>query len=648
MQMGMNENYYSKEAWEYGPALIRAREALDSFCFTNTSHKVNEILELYNVYLLITGHTKHSHLFDASKYNAIEKEIIKCVALFFKGINADNIRIYADDCYHEFWTDYWDLIVKFKVYDKIERFPWVAEACNLPLYNILQYKEVVNDLDTELSQYMRESDQTARTLIDYYLRKHADATKLYVPKSFSARDKKECVSKYLSGDDINANLLTLIIEAPKNMQEFPIDDRMKISAEKRIRDIFDGKTHNVVIHTPSTGASVSFQENVSDVVHQRFDRGNIELIYDINWIRENLDYPTLLNNFIYMFGYVDLCMRWQHTEKASGRGAIEDTFIVKGVRSYISGQTFRTINTLATMQMAGYYDVLSKQGIALEEVIKWFFEDYLAMEFSASGFVCNVPRASDSYLAKCKLMVSAMDGVAKQYRMYLEDGYIDRELYERSSEHMFYEKLGSFLSCKYIYCGDNRLAEAQRLLFSDQSHITYTPKTKGKYDTFVKMVSAEEMHKDDFHDFQWAEIEKLLALNAVRIEDDIVRLNNEVVKPLYELYNQEVICYQYRKNETLDKWIEESLVEVGVSLFSRGEADYINYMLNQSEFSNGKDLRNKYIHDSCPKDEQIQRHDYFEILKIMILMIIKMNEEFCLKDFSVVKSSSENKLGSPR
>ena len=71
-------------------------------------------------------------------------------------------------------------------------------------------------------------------------------------------------------------------------------------------------------------------------------------------------------------------------------------------------------------------------------------------------------------------------------------------------------------------------------------------------------------------------------------------------------------------------------------------------MLNQSEFSNGKDLRNKYIHDSCPKDEQIQRHDYFEILKIMILMIIKMNEEFCLKDFSVVKSSSENKLGSPR
>jgi hypothetical protein len=179
-----------------------------------------------------------------------------------------------------------------------------------------------------------------------------------------------------------------------------------------------------------------------------------------------------------MFGYVDLSMRWQHTEKASARGAIEDTFLVKGVKSFISGQTFRTINTLATMQMAGYYDVLSKQGIALENIIKWFFEEYLAAEFSAPGFVCNVPQASDSYPSKCKLMVSAMDGVAKQYRMYMEDGCIDRELYERSSEHMLYEELGSFQSCKYIYCNDNRLVEAQRLLFLDRSHITYTPKTR--------------------------------------------------------------------------------------------------------------------------------------------------------------------------
>ena len=67
-----------------------------------------------------------------------------------------------------------------------------------------------------------------------------------------------------------------------------------------------------------------------------------------------------------------------------------------------------------------------------------------------------------------------------------------------------------------------------------------------------------------------------------------------------------------------------------VRFFSKPEQDYLNYILNKSEFSNGLDLRNKYIHDTCPLDEKIQRQDYMELLKIMVLIMIKINEEFCL------------------
>lgn len=175
------------------------------------------------------------------------------------------------------------------------------------------------------------------------------------------------------------------------------------------------------------------------------------------------------------------------------------------------------------------------------------------------------------------------------------------------------------------------MMEAQQLLFSDQSHITYTSKTKNKYRMFSEMISTEEMHKSDFYDYQWKEIIKLIELDAVRLEEDIICLNVPVVGLLYEFYNQEVICYQYRKNYILDKWIKDGLVEKGATLFSRNEASYINYMLNQSEFSNGKDLRNKYIHDSCSQDENTHMQDYFDIFKIMVLMVIKINEEFCLK-----------------
>ena len=59
---------------------------------------------------------------------------------------------------------------------------------------------------------------------------------------------------------------------------------------------------------------------------------------------------------------------------------------------------------------------------------------------------------------------------------------------------------------------------------------------------------------------------------------------------------------------------------------------YLNYMLNKSEYSNGVDLRNKYSHDTCSLKEEVQIQDYIELLKIMVLIIIKINEEFCLRE----------------
>lgn len=89
-----------------------------------------------------------------------------------------------------------------------------------------------------------------------------------------------------------------------------------------------------------------------------------------------------------------------------------------------------------------------------------------------------------------------------------------------------------------------------------------------------------------------------------------------------------MICVQYY--EQLGEWIDLSELRIGSSLFSEPEQDYLNYMLNKSAFSNGLDLRNKYSHSTYPSDEQTQLTDYVELLKIMILVIGKINEEFCL------------------
>ena len=66
-------------------------------------------------------------------------------------------------------------------------------------------------------------------------------------------------------------------------------------------------------------------------------------------------------------------------------------------------------------------------------------------------------------------------------------------------------------------------------------------------------------------------------------------------------------------------------------MFSRQERDYYNYVLNKKEFSNSLDLRNAFLHGSFYGiDEELQQA-YIETLKIFIMIVVKVNEEFCLK-----------------
>ena len=71
---------------------------------------------------------------------------------------------------------------------------------------------------------------------------------------------------------------------------------------------------------------------------------------------------------------------------------------------------------------------------------------------------------------------------------------------------------------------------------------------------------------------------------------------------------------------------------MGSSLLSKPEWEYFNYVLNKAEFSNGLDLRNKYIHDTNSLDERKQQDDYIFLLKMFIILVIKINEEFCLQE----------------
>jgi hypothetical protein len=67
-------------------------------------------------------------------------------------------------------------------------------------------------------------------------------------------------------------------------------------------------------------------------------------------------------------------------------------------------------------------------------------------------------------------------------------------------------------------------------------------------------------------------------------------------------------------------------------LFSKPERDYFNYFLNKSEFTNGLDLRNSYLHGTQAKPDEIQKHEYayFTYLKLLILTFLKIEDDLII------------------
>ncbi|MCU9767274.1 hypothetical protein N4803_00700, partial [Enterococcus faecalis] len=59
------------------------------------------------------------------------------------------------------------------------------------------------------------------------------------------------------------------------------------------------------------------------------------------------------------------------------------------------------------------------------------------------------------------------------------------------------------------------------------------------------------------------------------------------------------------------------------------EVDYLNYILNNSEFDNALGLRNKYSHGSIVEENET---DYFYTLIILVIYVIKINEELVLNE----------------
>ncbi len=629
--------YYSTNDLSAGFYLKRIEDIICNFVVEKKRVDINEIIELYNIQQFFHNRIYSIHWTkqQLNDYSEIVSDFSKVIGKFFLGINIDTIESMFDTIYYDYRNDFWKLIEKYKVYDKIsvEQFRKIILNKHFILNDVLKCKNIVKKFSGEIITYMEKNPFCAEIILSYYLEKHdRNIESLYFPVELSNEKKTLILDKYIASNSSNINYLKLIFES-NSTNNLRLPDRLKLKAKRKydeeIETLFKEGTGF------EYGAKVSFSNKIDEEFKFETDDNRIlSVLYSAKWIKENLDYPTLLNNFIYLFGYTDLQFRSLHVSRESQMSIIEKYLGIKGRKEYPTGIAFQQIQMLAQLQMIGYCNELEKYNIFLEDIIEWFFCNYLEEEFNVNGFCFNKSSHTVSYLEKCRNIAAEFDNILKRFKIYCEDGEIDDELLHISTEHIFIKDIPSMLSNKYIYPCGNDYQTISNLLFSDQSIIHYLPKLSNNYNSFYCLLEKENVYYDMFEDYQIPSIDWLIDHNIIKI-DNKKRIMPywEKIKILNELYQHDVVCFSYMKKyqSIIMELNKMGLVQFSSSLFSRPEQDYYNYLFNKSEFDNGLDIRNSYTHGTQRVDENQNKQDYFIFLRIMILIVIKINEEFCLK-----------------
>ena len=72
----------------------------------------------------------------------------------------------------------------------------------------------------------------------------------------------------------------------------------------------------------------------------------------------------------------------------------------------------------------------------------------------------------------------------------------------------------------------------------------------------------------------------------------------------------------------------------GSSLLTKSESEYFNFYLNRQDFSNGHDLRNKYMHgamSSREKNNESMHHEtYLKSLRLLVALVLKIDDDLSI------------------
>lgn len=598
---------------------------------------INDILEYEHILRLLAKLEEISDEWKerVKEFKGYTKELNGLIGRYFGCINDQNCKQIYDTLELAYIEDFWKLFEKHKVFKKVDVsiFADIITNSKCSIYQVLESKGIVQNYSDAIKNYFMNYWDTAKILLNKYEMFLSKMDRVIYLPELSKEEINQIFMNYIETPYAHINILEVITNIRSN-NELPLSDKVKLAAKRKrdslVKEVMGGKIGVKV----DQSICVSFRDN-TELLEEEKNRSNCNyFVYDKIWVRDNLDNATILNNFIYLLEYVDSQMRLRVVSKDLEATILEKMLRLRSKNDYLESSVFHFKMGLSFAQMQAYYQELLANNVRLENVIEWFFKDYVKTEFGISGFTIKMPSEAATYLEKCRTLLPEMESVLKKFKLYAEDGEIDAELLQIASGAIEITKIPSRVKGKYIYGVGDDFKRMVTDLFSDQCMLHWVERLQGKYQRFFDMILNSNIRKDDYGYYLWSELEWLQEKEIITFDSNgYIRFKDlEKVRIIADLAKNEVINYYHYPIKMRVKFVQlknEKLIEDDSTLFSRPEQDWLSYMLNKSKFNNGWDIRNKYAHgtQATSDNESIHSQYYLYILFILVVYIIKMNDD---------------------
>lgn len=619
--------FYNKTDLAYGGYIDRIENKINNF-ISDEIENINIMLEYFNI-IKYYNDVKVREYLEKNTGSKSVKFIEEITIKFEKYIYNNNktLLLLYDEVDFMYLKDFWEIFVNKKFYKKLtqEEFSCFLDKTNKSIYEVFNFKKIVEHFSEVLRNYLLKDVDGAEFIISKYFN---DSKELFIPESLKDDDKNKLLKIYIESKKVNIIFLKNIICMPS--KQMNISDKIKLLSKRRLNQEEDILFKNIE-NKMTMGISISWGEEES----YKENNGVFNFKYDLNWIKNNLDYETLLNNFIYIFEMVDSEMRLNLISKKIEIGIFEKCFLGETPYQYNESIIFKYKANKSDLEIKSYCKLLSDLDIKIENIVEWFFKNYLLEEFGIKNFICKMPNDNLSYFEKCRVILPEIDRILKQYNYYLKDKEIDQDLLQMSSTHLLFKNCESLNHKKYIYIISKKLSYAGYIFYSNQSSLILNDEVNEGERIFINILLSKELTLEMFKEYQIPTIDWLINEGYIYInERGILQIKNyDLIYVLKEFYYKEVINYLHLKpniKKELDELLEKKEVILENKLFTNGEIDYLNYYLNKSSFGNSLDLRNRYIHGTHSNNENEHMDNYYIFLKIIIIIIIKINDDLCL------------------